>query len=74
MLNSCSNIIEHLVPVFQELARRILPLSENYTNVSIFAEARSHFKYGLVNHALAAALKAILQVQHGLRSLSVRAA
>ncbi|MCO5604900.1 hypothetical protein L7F22_059074 [Adiantum nelumboides] len=45
----------------QELAKRILPLCESYNVVSQFTELRSHFKYGLVNHALAAALRAILQ-------------
>jgi hypothetical protein len=46
----------------QELAKRVLPLCENYIVVSQFTEARSHFKHGLVNHAFAAALRAILQV------------
>lgn len=46
----------------QDLAKRILPLCENYVVVSQFAEARSHFKHGLVNHAFASALRAILQV------------
>lgn len=48
----------------QELARRILPLCENYMVVSQFTEARSQFKHGLVNHAFAAALRAILQVDN----------
>ncbi|MCO5570182.1 hypothetical protein L7F22_023900 [Adiantum nelumboides] len=50
----------------QELAKRILPLCESYNVVSQFTELRSHFKYGLVNHALAAALRAILQDYHAL--------
>lgn len=50
----------------QELAKRILPLCESYIIVSQFTESRSHFKYGLVNHALAAALRAILQDYHAL--------
>ncbi|KAL2653900.1 hypothetical protein R1flu_022028 [Riccia fluitans] len=45
----------------QELSKRLLPLCENYLVVSQFAESRSHFRHGLVNHALAAALRAILQ-------------
>jgi gamma-tubulin complex component 2 len=45
----------------QDLAKRILPLCENYLIVSQFAESRRHFKYGLVNHAFAAALRTILQ-------------
>jgi gamma-tubulin complex component 2 len=47
-----------------ELAKRVLPLCENYIVVSQFTEARSHFKHGLVNHAFAAALRAILQVSY----------
>ncbi|RLN23766.1 gamma-tubulin complex component 2 [Panicum miliaceum] len=44
----------------QELTRRIFPLCEDYVLVSQFVESRSHFKNGLVNHALAAALRAFL--------------
>jgi gamma-tubulin complex component 2 len=50
----------------QELAKRVLPLCENYIVVSQFTEARSHFKHGLVNHAFAAALRAILQDYHAM--------
>ncbi|CAN6173861.1 unnamed protein product [Urochloa humidicola] len=45
----------------QELTCRIFPLCEDYVLVSQFVESRSHFKNGLVNHALAAALRAFLQ-------------
>jgi gamma-tubulin complex component 2 len=51
-----------LTVLLKELAKRILPLCENYMVVSQFVESRSHFKHGLVNHAFAAALRAILQV------------
>ncbi|MQM12129.1 hypothetical protein Taro_045043 [Colocasia esculenta] len=44
----------------QELAQRIFPLCENYILVEQFAESRSHFKNGLVNHAFAAAIRALL--------------
>ncbi|KAL6650995.1 hypothetical protein ACP70R_009920 [Stipagrostis hirtigluma subsp. patula] len=44
----------------QELTRRIFPLCEDFVLVSQFVESRSHFKNGLVNHALAAALRAFL--------------
>lgn len=50
----------------QELAKRILPLCESYIIVNQFTESRSHFKHGLVNHAFAAALRAILQDYHAL--------
>ncbi|KAJ7516840.1 hypothetical protein O6H91_21G000900 [Diphasiastrum complanatum] len=49
-----------------ELTKRVLPLCENYIIVSQFTETRSHFKYGLVNHAFAAALRAILQDYHAM--------
>lgn len=44
----------------KELTRRIFPLCEDYMLVSQFVESRSHFKNGLVNHALAAALRTFL--------------
>uniref|UniRef100_A0A0E0DFR5 Gamma-tubulin complex component n=1 Tax=Oryza meridionalis TaxID=40149 RepID=A0A0E0DFR5_9ORYZ len=44
----------------QELTRRIFPLCEDFVLVYHFVESRSHFKSGLVNHALAAALRAFL--------------
>uniref|UniRef100_A0A0E0KSF5 Gamma-tubulin complex component n=1 Tax=Oryza punctata TaxID=4537 RepID=A0A0E0KSF5_ORYPU len=44
----------------QELTRRIFPLCEDFVLVNHFVESRSHFKSGLVNHALAAALRAFL--------------
>uniref|UniRef100_A0A1D1XJG6 Gamma-tubulin complex component n=1 Tax=Anthurium amnicola TaxID=1678845 RepID=A0A1D1XJG6_9ARAE len=44
----------------QELAQRIFPLCENFISVDYFVESRSHFKHGLVNHAFAAALRALL--------------
>ncbi|KAM3368422.1 hypothetical protein ACQJBY_016768 [Aegilops geniculata] len=44
----------------QELTRRIFPLCEDFVLASQFVESRSHFKNGLVNHALAAALRAFL--------------
>ncbi|KAK2974294.1 hypothetical protein RJ640_016780, partial [Escallonia rubra] len=44
----------------QELAKRIFPLCESYLLVNQFVESRSQFKSGLVNHAFAAALRALL--------------
>jgi hypothetical protein len=52
-----------MILLLQELTRRIFPLCEDYVLVSQFVESRSHFKNGLVNHALAAALRAFLLVQ-----------
>ncbi|KAJ8753043.1 hypothetical protein K2173_011811 [Erythroxylum novogranatense] len=44
----------------QELARRIFPLCKSYLLINQFVESRSQFKNGLVNHAFAAALRALL--------------
>ncbi|CAK7325974.1 unnamed protein product [Dovyalis caffra] len=44
----------------QELAKRMFPLCESYLLIDQFVESRSQFKNGLVNHAFAAALKALL--------------
>ncbi|GBG65400.1 hypothetical protein CBR_g50761 [Chara braunii] len=44
-----------------ELAERVLPLCESYCAVSRFVEVRSHFKHGLASHALAAAIRSLLQ-------------
>lgn len=44
----------------QELIQRIFPLCEDYVLISQFVESKSHFKSGLVNHAFAAALRALL--------------
>ncbi|ONK75701.1 uncharacterized protein A4U43_C03F19630 [Asparagus officinalis] len=44
----------------QEIIQRIFPLCEDYILISQFVESRSHFKSGLVNHAFAAALRALL--------------
>uniref|UniRef100_A0A7C9EU04 Gamma-tubulin complex component n=1 Tax=Opuntia streptacantha TaxID=393608 RepID=A0A7C9EU04_OPUST len=44
----------------QELAKRIFPLCESYILIDQFVESRSQFKKGVVNHAFAAALRALL--------------
>ncbi|WRX23418.1 Gamma tubulin complex component [Theobroma cacao] len=44
----------------QEFARRIFPLCESFLLIDQFVESRSQFKNGLVNHAFAAALRALL--------------
>jgi gamma-tubulin complex component 2 len=52
-----------MILLLQELTREIFPLCEDYVLVSQFVESRSHFKNGLVNLALAVALRAFLLVQ-----------
>ncbi|KAF7825883.1 gamma-tubulin complex component 2 isoform X1 [Senna tora] len=44
----------------QELAKRIFPLCKSFMLINQFVELRSQFKNGLVNHAFAAALRALL--------------
>ncbi|KAE8009823.1 hypothetical protein FH972_006235 [Carpinus fangiana] len=44
----------------QELAKKIFPLCESFLMINQFVESRSQFKNGLVNHAFAAALRALL--------------
>ncbi|XP_020876265.1 gamma-tubulin complex component 2 isoform X1 [Arabidopsis lyrata subsp. lyrata] len=44
----------------QELAKRVFPLCEYYLLIDQFVESSSQFKNGLVNHAFAAALRALL--------------
>lgn len=44
----------------QESSKRIFPLCKSYLVINEFVESRSQFKSGLVNHAFAAALRALL--------------
>ncbi|KAF5309010.1 hypothetical protein D9619_013561 [Psilocybe cf. subviscida] len=45
----------------RDLVQRILPLGIYYTAISAFIEHRSHLDYGLVNHALCAAMREMLR-------------
>ncbi|KAF9451553.1 gamma-tubulin complex component 2 [Macrolepiota fuliginosa MF-IS2] len=45
----------------RDLVERILPLGTYYTAISAFVEHRSHLDYGLVNHALCAAIRDMLK-------------
>lgn len=46
----------------RDLVERILPLGTYYTAISSFIEHRSDLDYGLVNHALCAAIRDMLKV------------
>jgi gamma-tubulin complex component 2 len=46
----------------RDLVERILPLGTYYTAILSFIENRSHLEYGLVNHALCAAIRDMLKV------------
>lgn len=50
----------------RDLVERILPLGKYYTAISAFVEHRSHLDYGLVNHALCAAIRDMLKVGYRL--------
>lgn len=43
------------------LVARCLPLCEHYSHVQAFVDQRSRFEYGLVNHALCAAVRVLLK-------------
>lgn len=45
----------------RDFSRRILPIATYYTAISAFIEMRSHLEYGLVNHALCAAMRDMLK-------------
>ncbi|KAG1687158.1 Gamma-tubulin complex component 2 [Nymphon striatum] len=54
-------IDENIDKSLRELTNRILPLCSNFSTVVEFIEERSLFKYGLVNHALCAAMRSLLK-------------
>ncbi|XP_046395622.1 gamma-tubulin complex component 2-like isoform X2 [Ischnura elegans] len=45
----------------KELVNRILPLASHYSLVARFIEEKSRFEYGVVNHALSAAMQNLLK-------------
>ncbi|XP_071453118.1 gamma-tubulin complex component 2-like isoform X2 [Hetaerina americana] len=45
----------------KELVNRILPLASHYSMVARFIEEKSRFEYGVVNHALSAAMQSLLK-------------
>ncbi|KAI5983169.1 hypothetical protein EDD15DRAFT_2122280, partial [Pisolithus albus] len=49
-------------PSIRDLVERLLPLATYYTAISAFVESRSHLEFGLVNHALCAAIRDMLKV------------
>ncbi|EEB91170.1 hypothetical protein MPER_10512, partial [Moniliophthora perniciosa FA553] len=46
----------------RDLVERVLPLGTYYTAITSFIEQRSHLDFGLVNHALCAAIRDMLKV------------
>lgn len=59
-----SNAEPSIDPSLRDLVERILPLGKYYTAISAFVEHRSHLDYGLVNHALCAAIRDMLKVRY----------
>lgn len=67
-----------LDPSLRDVVERILPLGTYYTAISAFIEHRSRLDYGLVNHALCAAIRDMLkdyrtllsQLEHAFNSSS----
>lgn len=56
------NSVTLVDPSLRDLVERILPLATYYTGITSFIEARSHLDFGLVNHALCAAMRDMLKV------------
>ncbi|KAG2741009.1 hypothetical protein P692DRAFT_20880446 [Suillus brevipes Sb2] len=52
----------------RDLTERIVPLGTYYTAISSFVESRSHLDFGLVNHALCAAIRDMLKINFLHRS------
>ncbi|KAL4063463.1 Spc98 family-domain-containing protein [Scleroderma citrinum] len=61
-------IASPLDPSIRDLTERILPLATYYTAISAFVESRSHLEFGLVNHALCAAIRDMLKEYQTLLS------
>ncbi|KAG9311377.1 gamma-tubulin complex component protein [Chiua virens] len=57
-----------LDPSLRDLTERVLPLGTYFTAISAFVESRSHLDYGLVNHALCAAIRDMLKEYQTLLS------
>ncbi|CAF3021039.1 unnamed protein product [Rotaria sp. Silwood2] len=55
------HIDRSLDQTLRDLARRMVPLCSNHSLIVRFIEDRSQYKYGLINHALAGALREVVQ-------------
>jgi hypothetical protein len=63
------SVTPQLDPSLRDLVERIVPLATYYTSISTFVEMRSHLDYGLVNHALCAAIRDMLKVRNTMPNL-----
>lgn len=50
-----------LDPSLRNMTERILPLATHYTAIEAFVSQQSHLQFGLINHALCAAIRDILR-------------
>ncbi|ORE20229.1 hypothetical protein BCV71DRAFT_89003 [Rhizopus microsporus] len=50
-----------LDPSLKHLVEKILPLSTYYSSIDAFTETYSRYEYGMINHALTAAIKTFLK-------------
>ena len=57
---------DYVDPSLRDLVERVLPLATYYTSITSFISLRSHLEYGLVNHALCAAIRDMLKVSYAL--------
>ncbi|UJR27736.1 hypothetical protein I4U23_009013 [Adineta vaga] len=55
------HIDRSLDATLRDLARRMVPLCSNHSLIVRFIEDRLQYKYGLINHALAGALREVVQ-------------
>ncbi|KAL8206166.1 hypothetical protein R6Q57_009717 [Mikania cordata] len=60
ILNVATKYTHKFMSTTHESAKRIFPLCKSYLLINQFVESRSQFKFGLVNHAFAAALRTLL--------------
>ncbi|RUP46947.1 Spc98 family-domain-containing protein, partial [Jimgerdemannia flammicorona] len=57
-----------LDPSLSDLVERILPVSIYYMSADAFVQLHSQSEYGLVSHALCAAIRGLLKLEHQFRS------
>ncbi|RKP11111.1 gamma-tubulin complex component protein, partial [Thamnocephalis sphaerospora] len=48
-------------PSLRDVVGRVLPLASHYVTIQSFVDSRAKFEYGLVNHALCAAIREMLK-------------
>ena len=54
-------------PWLSTVVERFLPLATHYTAIQAFVDQYSVLEYGVINHALCAAIREMLKVSHPQR-------